>query len=66
MSSLKNTIEKYLMLLESFEVSQDAFVDLLHTEFIQYEFPNALNKNGQTSNYDELFKRMSIGKTILI
>ncbi|MBX9768720.1 MAG: nuclear transport factor 2 family protein [Bdellovibrionales bacterium] len=58
-------IKDYLMLLEQFELSESSYANILHPDFSQIEFPNGLNKVGQTSDYSEIFKRMKIGRSIL-
>lgn len=58
-------IVRFLKLIERFEDSEVMYSDLLHPEFSQIEYPNALNKNGQKSNYGEVFKRLSLGKAML-
>ncbi len=60
-----NQVKKYLDLLAKFEVNESQYKEILHPEFEQREFPNALNKSGQKSTYSEVFKRMNIGKSIL-
>lgn len=65
---MKNSIEmiaNYLQLIETFQAEEDLFETILHPEFVQTQFPNALNPQMQSSDRAEIFRRMKIGKTIL-
>ena len=54
------TVRRYLDLLAHFETSEAAFTDILHADFEQTEFPNALNKKGQQCGRAEVLKRMAM------
>jgi hypothetical protein len=59
-------IKSYFSLLENFSTDIDSFKKILHPRFKQKEFPNALSKNGQESNFDETMQRLAVGKNMLI
>jgi hypothetical protein len=58
-------IREYLQLLEQFQTDEAKYHHLLHPQIEQTEFPNALNRNGQKSDWADLFRRMKLAPTIL-
>lgn len=58
-------VKRYFSLLENFSTNPSDFSDILHPEFSQREFPNALNKNGQISDRADIFRRAELGKKMM-
>jgi ketosteroid isomerase-like protein len=65
MSAQIEIVRKYVSLVQNLEFTESTTRQLLHPEYIQWELPNILNKNGQKSNLAESFKRIETAKTIL-
>lgn len=66
MKSKLELIKLYFSLLENFSTDIASFKEILHPQFKQKEFPNALSKNGQESNFDETMQRLSVGNKMLV
>ncbi len=58
-------VDRYLRLLEKFSSNPDDFRAILHPEFRQTEYPNALNPRGQESDLQDTLRRMALGGKIL-
>lgn len=65
MSRQIDTVKKYISLVESFDFDASTTEGLLHPEYLQWELPNQLNKNGQKSDAADSFKRMKTACQIL-
>jgi len=60
-----DVVRAYLALLEAFETREERFLECLHEEFQQTEFPNALNPNGQQSDFASVVQRAASASTLL-
>lgn len=58
-------VKKYFNLLEEFSTEIEAFQEVLHDKFRQKEYPNALNKKGQESDFNQIIQRLESGKSML-
>lgn len=65
MSTALVLIQRYLALLEAFELDPAAYTEILHPEYQQTELPNLLNRQGQASSRAEALSRMAMGRKIL-
>lgn len=65
MEGLLDQVNRYLRLVASFSADGAAFAGLLHPDFVQIELPNALNKNGQQSNFEQVLARLQTARQIL-
>jgi hypothetical protein len=65
MADLLDRVGQYLNLVTSFSTDRAAFETLLHPDFLQTEYPNVLNKQGQTSTREHAFSRLQTSRTIL-
>ncbi|MGE4232604.1 MAG: nuclear transport factor 2 family protein [Bacteriovoracia bacterium] len=63
--SKKDIIKRYLSLLESFNCEEKDFSAILDSTFVQVEYPNILNREGQKSNFSEILQRVALGKKML-
>jgi ketosteroid isomerase-like protein len=65
MSEQLEIVNRYLKLVESLELNEENAEDILHSDYLQWELPNLLNKAGQTSDAGDSYKRMQVAKSIL-
>ena len=61
----KELIEEYLSNLESFRHTLDDYREIFHPDFIQYEYPNLLNPNGNESDFNDIFIRLEKSQHML-
>lgn len=60
-----DVVQQYLQLVAKFSGDRAAFEALVDPDFLQTEYPNALNRQGQQSNREHAFSRLQTAKTIL-
>lgn len=59
------TVRKYLRLVETLDFTPQSTAELIHSDYLQWELPNALNKKGQQSDAADSFRRIQMAKMIL-
>ncbi len=65
MSKLTSLAEEFIRTSEHFAWSDDVARTLLHPDYLQTEFPNVLNRNGQTCDRTETIARSRLSRAIL-
>ena len=58
-------IEEYMQLVAAFSSDRAAFERLLHADFLQIEYPNTLNRQGQQSDRNQIFDRLQSARQML-
>src|SRR4051812_39611396 len=65
MSAQIELVKKYVTLVENFELNEVNSTEIIHKDYLQWELPNLLNKNGQKSDVAESLRRIKVGKAIV-
>ncbi|MBL7714238.1 MAG: nuclear transport factor 2 family protein [Bdellovibrionales bacterium] len=58
-------VKKYIQLVQDLNFTEESTAGLLHRDYLQWELPNLLNKQGQKSGAADSFRRMLMAKEIL-
>ena len=65
MANQLEIVKKYIEIVENLTFDQHTSEELIHRDYLQWELPNQLNKNGQKSDAQDSFKRIQTAKLIL-